>query len=42
MVETNVYEGYKNLSVYFPEIITINADRPIDKVFEEIKVLLTI
>ena len=38
----NVYEGYKNLSVYFPEIITINADRPIDKVFEEIKVLLTI
>lgn len=36
----NVYEGYKKLSEYFPEIITVNADRPIEEVFEEIKVLL--
>lgn len=38
----SVYEGYKKLSGYFPEIITINADRPIDEVFEEIKGLLII
>lgn len=38
----NVYEGYKKLSMYFPEIITVNADRTIDEIFEEIKNLLII
>ncbi|MGB4608252.1 MAG: dTMP kinase [Tissierellia bacterium] len=38
----SVYEGYKKLSSHFPEIITIDGDRSIDEVFEEIKGLLTI
>lgn len=38
----NVYEGYKKLSEYFPEIITVDAERTIDEIFEEIKGLLTI
>lgn len=38
----NVYDGYKKLSEYFPEIITVDAERSIDEVFKEIKGLLTI
>ena len=37
----NVYEGYKKLSEYFPEIITVDAERTIDEIFEEIKGLLS-
>ena len=37
-----VYEGYKSLPRYFPEIVTVNAQRTIDEVFEDIKGLLTI
>jgi dTMP kinase len=38
----SVYEGYKKLSSHFPEIITIDAERSIEEIFEEIKGLLTI
>ena len=38
----SVYEGYKELSSHFPEIITIDGERTIDEIFEEIKGLLTI
>jgi dTMP kinase len=32
-----VYEGYKSLSEFCPEIRTINAERTIDEIFNEIK-----
>ncbi|WP_312831463.1 dTMP kinase [Sedimentibacter saalensis] len=32
-----VYEGYKNLAEFCPEIRTINAERTIDEIFNEIK-----
>lgn len=32
-----VYEGYKKLVEYFPEIKVINAERTIDEIFKEIK-----
>lgn len=37
-----VYEGYKKLTQYFPEIITLDAKRSIDEIFEDIKGLLLI
>ena len=37
-----VYEGYKKLPEFFPDIVTVDADRTIDEIFEEIKNLLTI
>lgn len=33
----NVYEGYKSLAQFCPEIRTINAERTIDEIFNEIK-----
>jgi len=38
----NVYEGYKELSSHFPEIIVIDGERTIDEIFKDIKALLTI
>jgi dTMP kinase len=38
----SVYEGYKKLSSHFPEIITIDGERTINEIFEEIKGLLII
>ena len=38
----SVYEGYKELSSYFPEIIVIDGERTIDEIFEDIKELLII
>lgn len=32
-----VYDGYKKISSYYPEIKTINAERSIEELFEEIK-----
>lgn len=33
----SVYEGYKKLSAYYPEIKVINADRTIDEIFDDLK-----
>ncbi len=32
-----VYDGYKKIASYYPEIKTINAERSIEELFEEIK-----
>ncbi len=35
-----VYEGYKSLKQFFPEIKTINAERTIDEIFYDIKKII--
>lgn len=36
----SVYEGYKKLPEYFPEIISIDANGTMDEIFEEVRNLL--
>lgn len=33
----SVYDGYKKISNYYPNIITINAKRTVEEIFEEVK-----
>lgn len=33
----SVYEGYKKIKEYYPNIITINAERTVEEIFEEVK-----
>lgn len=33
----SVYEGYKKIRKYYPNIITINAERTVEEIFEEVK-----
>lgn len=33
----SVYEGYKKIRKFYPNIITVNADRTVDEIFEEVK-----
>lgn len=36
----SVYDGYKELAKHFPEIVTLDGERSIDEIFEDIKKLL--
>jgi len=36
----SVYEGYKKIREYYPNIVTINAERTVEEIFEEVKNIL--